>query len=213
MSASAAREPALKIRTALFAATLFAATSAQAAILEDFESYTSATPFETFSSALGTAWTVNGTVDVVSVGGLWEGNGNYTLDLNGDDQGSITTVLTGLVAGQEYQVSFLFGGNMQGSPNGVRGFTVTADGASNTFDNPSQSLQTGFLSFVAGGTSASLSFASNVPGNAGAVLDDISIAAVPEPHEWAMMLAGLGLVGWAARRRREAPASSAATAA
>jgi hypothetical protein len=166
-----------------------------------------------FSSALGTVWTVNGTVDVVRFAGLWEGNGNYTLDLNGDNQGSITTVLTGLVARQEYQVSFLFGGNMQVSPNGVRGFTVTADGASNTFDNPSQSRQTGFLSFVAGGTSASLSFASNVPGNAGAVLDDISIAAVPEPHEWAMMLAGLGLVGWAARRRREAPASSAATAA
>jgi len=30
----------------------------------------------------------------------------------------------------------------------------------------------------------------------------VSVAAVPEPHEWAMMLAGLGLVGWAARRRR-----------
>ena len=27
-------------------------------------------------------------------------------------------------------------------------------------------------------------------------------AAVPEPHEWAMMLAGLGLVGYVARRRR-----------
>ena len=29
-------------------------------------------------------------------------------------------------------------------------------------------------------------------------------APVPEPHEWAMMLAGLGLVGWAARRRKAA---------
>jgi hypothetical protein len=28
-----------------------------------------------------------------------------------------------------------------------------------------------------------------------------SVAAVPEPHEWAMMLAGLGLVGWTVRRR------------
>jgi hypothetical protein len=28
-----------------------------------------------------------------------------------------------------------------------------------------------------------------------------SVTPVPEPHEWAMMLAGLGMVGWVARRR------------
>lgn len=36
-------------------------------------------------------------------------------------------------------------------------------------------------------------------------LDNVSlaqVAAVPEPGEWVMMLAGLGLVGWAAARRR-----------
>jgi MYXO-CTERM domain-containing protein len=32
----------------------------------------------------------------------------------------------------------------------------------------------------------------------------VSVTPVPEPHEWAMMLAGLGLVGFAARRRRDA---------
>ncbi len=35
-------------------------------------------------------------------------------------------------------------------------------------------------------------------------IDNVTIAAVPEPHEWAMMLAGLGLVGWVARRRGRA---------
>jgi len=30
----------------------------------------------------------------------------------------------------------------------------------------------------------------------------LNTAPVPEPHEWAMMLAGLGVVGWAARRRQ-----------
>jgi hypothetical protein len=30
-----------------------------------------------------------------------------------------------------------------------------------------------------------------------------SVTPVPEPHEWAMMLAGLGLVGWVARRRKK----------
>jgi hypothetical protein len=32
----------------------------------------------------------------------------------------------------------------------------------------------------------------------------LNVALVPEPHEWAMMLAGLGLVGWVARRRGRA---------
>ena len=29
-----------------------------------------------------------------------------------------------------------------------------------------------------------------------------AVAAVPEPETYAMMLAGLGLLGWAARRRK-----------
>jgi hypothetical protein len=42
-------------------------------------------------------------------------------------------------------------------------------------------------------------------------LDNVVVTAVPEPHEWALMLAGLGLVGWAARRRSTALAGSPAT--
>jgi hypothetical protein len=34
-----------------------------------------------------------------------------------------------------------------------------------------------------------------------ALLNGGSLAPVPEPETWALMLAGLGLVGWAARRR------------
>lgn len=33
-------------------------------------------------------------------------------------------------------------------------------------------------------------------------LDDVWIAAIPEPHEWAMMPTGLALVGTIARNRR-----------
>ena len=35
-------------------------------------------------------------------------------------------------------------------------------------------------------------------------LDTVSISAIPEPETYAMMLAGLGIIGWMARRRRGA---------
>jgi hypothetical protein len=41
---------------------------------------------------------------------------------------------------------------------------------------------------------------------------EFTVTAVPEPHEWAMMLAGLGLVVWMARRRRSDVAPVAAAA-
>ena len=34
---------------------------------------------------------------------------------------------------------------------------------------------------------------------------DLNVAAVPEPETYAMLLAGLGAIGWAARRRKRAP--------
>jgi uncharacterized membrane protein YdcZ (DUF606 family) len=39
--------------------------------------------------------------------------------------------------------------------------------------------------------------------SSGAVIDNLTIAAVPEPETYAMMLAGLGLLGVAARRRKQ----------
>jgi hypothetical protein len=37
-------------------------------------------------------------------------------------------------------------------------------------------------------------------------IDNVQVTPVPEPHEWAMMLAGLGVVAWAARRARRGEA-------
>ena len=41
---------------------------------------------------------------------------------------------------------------------------------------------------------------------------DVQVTAVPEPHEWAMMLAGLGVVGWIGRRRRASQPAAVAAA-
>lgn len=45
-------------------------------------------------------------------------------------------------------------------------------------------------------------FDNNRAGNSGSILVNVNVAAVPEPETYAMMLAGLGLVGFAARRRK-----------
>ncbi|HEV3007517.1 MAG TPA: PEP-CTERM sorting domain-containing protein, partial [Burkholderiales bacterium] len=40
--------------------------------------------------------------------------------------------------------------------------------------------------------------------NNGLLLDDVRVAvAIPEPETWGLLLAGLGLLGFAARRRRQ----------
>jgi hypothetical protein len=40
--------------------------------------------------------------------------------------------------------------------------------------------------------------------NVGALLDNVSVSAVPEPEIYAMLLAGLGLMGVMSRRRKSA---------
>jgi hypothetical protein len=79
--------------------------------------------------------------------------------------------------------------------NGVSIFNITGDGGAGTNWMPqSLDLLVGAdseLTFAAIGTSDSL----------GGYLDDIGLAPVPEPATWAMLIAGFGIVGAAARRR------------
>ena len=60
------------------------------------------------------------------------------------------------------------------------------------------------FSFVATTTSSTLHFASLQESAGGIALDNISVTPVPEPETYAMLLAGLGLMGAVARRRRQA---------
>lgn len=67
-----------------------------------------------------------------------------------------------------------------------------------------------FTATVDMGTSGSstLSFyGAGVSDGFGGSLDNISVTAVPEPESYAMLLAGLGLIGTIARRRNKADAS------
>jgi hypothetical protein len=79
--------------------------------------------------------------------------------------------------------------------DGVSIFNITGDGGAGTNWLPQSILfdigSSATLTFAALGTSDSL----------GGYLDNIALAAVPEPAAWAMMVAGFGLLGAATRRR------------
>ncbi len=96
----------------------------------------------------------------------------------------------------------------------LQGFTdasfTVASGAAALFSKPTPSSPTNLASFAYSGAFAVQPSAQFIRytvlgangNNVG--LSDISFNAVPEPASWAMLIAGFGLVGAAARRRRPA---------
>lgn len=150
-------------------------------------------------------WTVsNGSIDVIGTGyfDFYPGNGNY-LDLDGSSRnaGKITTLTSfALNPGFTYLLSFDLGGSKRGDSNSVNvalgNFSETFTLASSAgWQNITRSIT------VQGDMSSRLSFDHAGGDNMGLILDNVSVTAVPEPETYALMLAGLGLVGFVARRR------------
>lgn len=156
------------------------------------------------SSAL-TGWNIElGSVDLINT--YWTpASGNYSLDLSGNNDGLISQILS-TVQGQKYHVSF----SMAGNPDDNDYVKTIQVGLSNqplyTFDTTGQTkLDMGWMTkgfdFIATGATSKLFFAGTQESPWGAALDNISVTAVPEPESYAMMLMGLGLMGFVARRR------------
>lgn len=140
--------------------------------------------------------------------------GNFVaLDGDPTNRGYLTQEISGLTKGKEYVVSFDWGASQLQNRTGptTEQLSVGFGGGTQTtalVHNESQGF-TGWMhdsmTFHATSTSQVLSFLSlgtpvGLPPIA--VLDGVSVAAVPEPAMWGLMLVGFGLVGTAVRRRR-----------
>ncbi|HPX88647.1 MAG TPA: PEPxxWA-CTERM sorting domain-containing protein [Methylophilaceae bacterium] len=150
--------------------------------------------------------TVNDTVDLIGQGGgfdLLPGNGSY-VDLDGSTGSSgVLRNFVDLIAGTQYTLSFWLAGN-QRADQGTESVNVHFGGVNQTFNlsylDPFKTFSLIYTPTVT--NTYSFGFTTNSNDNVGALLDNVSVTAVPEPETYALMLAGLGLIGFSARRRK-----------
>ena len=168
-----------------------------------------------------TDWTVGGS-SIDWIHGYWEGSSGSLLDksvdLSGNQHGSISQVISDLVSGQWYKLSFDTALNPDeipgpaisqslswslGAQNGVATGTTHPNTAWTSFD---------FLFQWAGASTATLLFATTVsPNNCcyGPALDNVALEAVPLPAALPLFAAGLGIMGYFGSRRRRKAALAA----
>lgn len=171
-----------------------------------FESTVVTSPYTTLTSGL-TGWNiVTGNVDLI--GNYWApSDGNQSLDLNGTTAGSISQTFA-TTSGQKYHISFDLAGNPDGgdplktllvsiSPQVFYSFNTTNQSKVN------MGWTTNGFDYIATANTATLYFLSMQNSAYGPALDNVSVTAVPEPESYAMLLAGLGLMGAIARRRKQ----------
>jgi choice-of-anchor C domain-containing protein len=196
-----------------------AAPAAQANLLVNGSFEVGPSPGATFvnlstGSTVVTGWTVTGlTVDYV--GGLWvASDGSRSIDLDGSvgspftNGGVAQTFAT--TPGMQYVVHFDLAGNPNNLPT-LKPMRVSAGGQSQdfSFDISGHSVsdmgwlaQTWTFNAVAATTTLEFRSLTQAPKVGwGAVVDNVSVTAVPEPGTWALMLGGLLAMAGVARRR------------
>jgi choice-of-anchor C domain-containing protein len=150
-----------------------------------------------------TGWNLTaGSVDIIGLPGWSPSEGTRSIDLDGLSAGTLAQTFD-TILGTTYQVSFDLAANFYAGQT-IKSVLVTAPGSSQTYTFNStgrtalnMGWQTNTFQFVAGGSSSTLSFASQDVANSafGPALDNVTVnaigAAVPEPSTW--LLAGIAL--------------------
>ncbi|MGB2831731.1 MAG: PEP-CTERM sorting domain-containing protein [Methylotenera sp.] len=147
-----------------------------------------------------------GTVDLIGNSGFFDllpGNGRYVdLDGSSDKAGFFEKNLT-LVGGMEHTLSFDLAGSQRGDTNTVEVVFGSTMASYTVSSLDPFSLRT--MTFTPASTTTYQILFHNLGGdNFGALLDNVNVTAVPEPSTYMLMLGGLGLVGFVARRRKTA---------
>ena len=210
----------MKIATIAAVVALFAAGTASASPVNlitngNFETvadgYTFNSGFKVINNASSalTGWTV-GASSIDLIRNAYNAIDGYSIDMLGTPGPGFLSQSFSVVAGQRYNLSFDMARNSSG-PAG-QGVAVSFGGVAGNFYSTaaaSNTLSSNTLSFTAASTGlATLSFASAAKAGtpldkfSGAVIDNVSVmSAVPEPETYAMLLAGLGLMGFLRRRK------------
>jgi choice-of-anchor C domain-containing protein len=207
-----------KLRASVLVVSILASAGSHAATNlvtnGSFESDVFANPFGTLSASNAiTGWSLSGgTVDAIST--YWTAQqGANSLDLFGNDRSSTLSQSITTMAGQLYKVSYWQSYNPDKAFSGEKVVLSVNNGPafSQTYTNspvPTRSAmawQQASTSFTATGASTLLTFSGTSTDTAccwGPAFDNVSVTAVPEPGEWALLMAGLSTVGLIVRRRR-----------
>ena len=196
-----------KLKSTIIAAatTIVFAAPASAAVTIFSDNFDSYSPLAlNWIPPVASGWTVtDGTVDLIGAGfiDILPGNGNY-IDLDGSTANSgVFANSVNLTGGVTYTLSFDLAGSQRGSTEtaNVNFGTATASFTLNSSDP----LATYSLNFTPAASGAySFSYENLGGDNVGLLLDNVSVSAVPEPEIYAMLLAGLGMLGFMLRSRK-----------
>jgi hypothetical protein len=173
----------------------------------------------TFADGSNADWTAtqnaNGDPDTVevnpsSVYGLPEYNGNfYNMEVNANAIDTVEQVVTGLIVGQYYDLSWGYGNRGGGGAQAVDvsfGGQFLVEDSYDGSTNPDTWTANNFM-IEATATTETLEFASLDEGGAPSYGNEISdVSLIPEPASMALL--GLGLVSLALTRRMANPAAA-----
>jgi hypothetical protein len=137
------------------------------------------------------------------------------VDLSGNAHGSIFQIISGLVLGQKYELTFdtALNPDFDDAPQSLRWSLGTQTGVASGTTDPNTGWTSHAFSFVwTEGAIATLLFLTTVPAENccwGPALDNVALEAVPLPAALPLFAAGVGAMGYFSSRRRRKAALAA----